>query len=70
MEASNTKFTHATVCSLCGMICLTNRRCLDRRHGISGLCDGSSWYCITKFGTLSWFDRTRFCTTFRVSKQE
>ena len=43
---------------------------LDGRHGISGLCDGSSWHCITKFYTLSWFGRTRFCTTVRVSKRE
>ena len=39
-------------------------------HGISGLCDGSSWCCITKCDTLSWFDLTRFCTTVRVGKQE
>ena len=54
---------------------LTNRRRsdgtpLDGRHGISGLCDGSSWRCITKRDRLSWFDHTRFCTTVRVSKQE
>ena len=54
---------------------LTNRRRsdgtpLDVRHGISGLCDGSSWRCITKCDTLSWFDHTRFRTTVRVSKQE
>ena len=48
---------------------LTNRRRsdgmpLDGRHGsISGLCDGSSWYCITKRDALRWFDLTRFCTT-------
>ena len=54
---------------------LTNRRhsdgtLLDGRHGISELCDGSSWWCITKCDTLSWFDLTRFRTTVRVSKQE
>ena len=43
---------------------------LDGRHGISGLCDGSSWRCITKRDGLSWFDHTRFRTTVRVSKQE
>ena len=54
---------------------LTNRRCsdgthLDGRHGISELCDGSSWRCITKRDRLSWFGLTRFRTTVRVSKQE
>ena len=54
---------------------LTNRRRsdgtpLDGWHGISGLCDGSSWRCITKRDRLSWFDLTRFRTTVRVSKQE
>ena len=54
---------------------LTNRRRsdgtpLDGRHGISELCDGSSWWCITKRDRLSWFDLTRFRTTVRVSKQE
>ena len=44
---------HAPVCSLCEMNRLTNRRrsdgtVLDGRHGIYGLCDGSSWHCITK----------------------
>ena len=53
---------------------LTNRRRWDRthldgRHGICGLCDGSSWYCITSWDRLSWFDHTRFCNTVRVSKQ-
>ena len=46
---------------------------LDGRHGISGLCDGSSWRCITKCDTLSWtswFNLTRFCITVGVSKQE
>ena len=33
------------------------------RYGISGLCEGSSWCCITKCETSSWFDFTRFCTT-------
>ena len=42
---------------------------LDGRHGVSGLCDGSSWYCITKCDTLKWFDRTRFCTTACQGKQ-
>ena len=56
-------------------ITLTNRRRSDGtllagQHGISGLCDGSSWCCITKCDTLSWFDLARFCTTVRVSKQE
>ena len=56
-------------------ISLTNRRRSDGtllagRYGISGLCDGSSWRCITKRDTLSWFDLARFCTTVRVSKQE
>ena len=42
-------------------ITLTNRRRSDGTllagwHGISGLCDGSSWRCITKRDTLSWFD--------------
>ena len=54
---------------------LTNRRRsdgthLDRRHGICGLRNGSSWHCIAKWDTLSWFDHTRFCTTVRVSEQE
>ena len=54
---------------------LTNRRRsdgthLDGRHGICGLCDGSSWHCIMKWDTLSWLGHTRFCTTVRVSKQE
>ena len=54
------------------LITLANRRRSDEnpsdgRHGISGLCDGSS---IAKCDTLSWFDSTRFCTTVRVSKQE
>ena len=54
---------------------LTNRRRsdgtpLDGRHGISELCDGSSWRCITKRDRLSWFGLTRFRTTVRVSKQE
>ena len=57
------------------LITSTNRRRsdgtpLDGRHGISGLCDGSSWRCITKCDTLSRFDLTRFCTTVRVNKQE
>ena len=52
-EPSNTRFPHAPVCSLCEMNRLTNRRrsdgtVLDGRHGIYGLCDGSSWHCITK----------------------
>ena len=72
---SNTRFTHAPVCSLCEMNHLTNRRHsdgtpLDGRHGISGVCDGISWRCITKCDTLSWLDHTRFRTTVRVSKQE
>ena len=72
---SNTRFTHAPVCSLCEMNHLTNRRRsdgtpLDGRHGISGLCDGSSWWCITKRYRLSWFDLTRLRTTVGVSKQE
>ena len=63
------------VCSLCEMNRLTNRRRsdgthLDGRHGICGLCDGSSWHCIAKWDTLSWLDHTRFCITVRVSKQE
>ena len=54
---------------------LNNRRrsdgtLLDGRHGISELCDGSSWRCITKCDTLNWFDHTRFRSTVRVSKQE
>ena len=54
---------------------LTNRRRsdgthLDGQHGISELCDGSSWWCITKRDRLSRFDLTRFRTTVRVSKQE
>ena len=54
---------------------LTNRRRsdgtpLDGRHGISELCDGSSWRCITKHDRLSWFGLTRFRPTIRVSKQE
>ena len=54
---------------------LTNRRRsdgtpLDGRHGISELCDGSSWRCITKRDRLNWLGLTRFCTTVRVSKQE
>ena len=61
--------------ALCEMNHLTNRRRsdgtrLDGRHGISELCDGSSWRCITKRDRLSWFGLTRFCTTVRVSKQE
>ena len=45
-------------------ITLTNRRRSDGtliagRHGISDLCDGSSWRCITKCDTLSWFDLAR-----------
>ena len=54
---------------------LTNRRRsdgtpLDGRHGISGLCDGSSWRCIAKRDRLSWFDLTDFAPLSRVSKQE
>ena len=54
---------------------LTNRRRsdgthLDGWHGISELCDGSSWRCITKRDRLSWFGLIRFRTTVRVSKQE
>ena len=43
---------------------------LDERHGISKVYDGSSWRCIIKCDTLSWFSLTRFCTTVWVSKQE
>ena len=54
---------------------LTNRRrsdgtLLDERHGISELCDGSSWRCITKRDRLSWLGLTRFRTTVREIKQE
>ena len=52
------------------LIISTNRRRSDGRHGVSGRCSGSSWRCITKCNTLSWFDLTRFCTTVRVSKEE
>ena len=39
--------------ALCEMNRLTNRRgsdgtVLDGRYGVYGLCDGSSWHCITK----------------------
>ena len=56
-------------------ITLTNRRRSDGtllagRHGNSGVCDGSSWRCITKCDTLSWFDLAKFCTTVMVSEQE
>ena len=43
---------------------------LDGRHGVSGRRSSSSWRCITKCGTLSWFDLARFCTTVRVSEEE
>ena len=54
-------------------ITLTNRRRSDGtllagRYGISGLCDGSSWCCITKRDTLSWFDLARFCATIQLTK--
>ena len=57
------------------LITSTNRRRsdgtpLDERQGVSGRRSGSSWRCITKCDTLSWFDLTRFCTTVRVSKKE
>ena len=57
------------------LITSTNRRrsdgtLLDGRHGVSGRRSGSSWPCITKCYTLSWFDLTRYCTTVRVSKEE
>ena len=57
------------------LITSTNRRrsdgtLLDGRHGVSRRRSGSSWRCITKCDTLSWFDLTRFCTTVRVSKEE
>ena len=57
------------------LITSTNRRRsdgtpLDGRLGVSGLCDGSSWRCITKWDTLSWFGLARFCTTVRVSKED
>ena len=53
---------------------LTNRRrsdgtLLDRRHGIHRLCDGSSWHCITKWDTLSWFEHTRLTWYHRVANQ-
>ena len=35
---------------------------LDGRHGVSGQCSSSSWRCITKCDTLSWFDLARFRT--------
>ena len=67
--------TASLTCLAMEMNRLTNRRRsdgmrLDRRHGICGLCDGSSWHYITKWDTLTWFDHTRFCTTVSVSKQE
>ena len=43
---------------------------LDGRLGVPGRCSGSSWCCITKRDTLSWFDFARFCISVRVSKQE
>ena len=43
---------------------------LDGRHGVSGRRISSSWRCITKCDTLSWFDLARFCTTVRVSEEE
>ena len=43
---------------------------LDGRHGVSGRRRSSSWRCITKCDTLSWYDPTRFCTTVRVSEEE
>ena len=57
------------------LITSTNRRrsdgtLLDGRHGVSRWRSGSSWRCITKCDTLSWFDPTRLCTTVRVSKEE
>ena len=39
---------------------------LDGWHGVSGRRSGSSWRCITKCDTLSWFDLTRFLTAARV----
>ena len=43
------------------LITSTNRRRsdgtpLDGRHGVFGRCSGSSWRCIMKCDTLSWFD--------------
>ena len=57
------------------LITSTNRRRsdgthLDGRHGVSGRCSGSSWRCITKCNTMSWFDLTIFFTTVRVNKEE
>ena len=57
------------------LITSTNRRhsdgtLLDGRHGVTRQRSGSSWRCITKCDTLSWFDLTRFYTTVRVSKEE
>ena len=43
---------------------------LAGRVGISRLCDGSSWRCITKCDALGWFGLARFCTAVRVSKEE
>ena len=43
---------------------------LDGRHGVFRRRSNSSWRCITKCDTLSWFDLTRFCTTVRVSEEE
>ena len=43
---------------------------LDGQHGVSGRRSSSSWRCITKCDTLSWFDLARFCTTVRVSEEE
>ena len=42
------------------LIITTNRRRsdgmpLDGRHGVSGRRSGSSWSCITKYDSLSWF---------------
>ena len=57
------------------LITSANRRrsdgtALDGRHGVSGRRCSSSWRCITKCDTLSWFDHTRFYTTVRVSEEE
>ena len=39
-------------------------------HVVSGRRSSSSWRCIAKCDTLSWFDLARFCTTVRVSEEE
>ena len=53
---------------------LTNRRRtdgtrLDGRHGIYGLCDGSSWRCITKEG-LNWPNASLHICTRNESAEE